>query len=417
MTGPPSDIRDPAAWRLGEEEIAWARMHMPAMTALARRLGERGLLAGRRIAVNLVLEPKTGALVTALADAGAEMVVSCRAGTTRDEVAAALDHAGIAVHARSDSDAAADRAHALAAIDSRPDVLVDDGSSVLRLAHQERPDIVAGMVGATEETTSGLRPLRVMVREGTLAVPVMAVNDARCKTLFDNGVGTAESCLTTILDLLDRPLAGARVVVAGYGHVGRGMARAARAGGARVTVTEVDPVAALEAVVAGYDVAPLREAAAAADLVISATGIAHTITVADLMAMPDGATVAVAGGVPEEAEIEAALAAGAVARQVRDAVESLTLPGGPEVTVLDHGQCLNCTAGPGNPVEIMDLSFAVQVAAIGLLLADDGALGPGVHPLPAVVDEQVAAAKLAALGLRVDSASVAQRAFLAGWRA
>jgi len=412
MTAP---IRDASLWRQGQDKIDWAARFMPVTRGIAGQLRESGAVRGLRIGLVLVLEPKTATLALELAAAGADVSVMCGASNTHDDTAAALQHAGIAVFARSDASAADDRAFALELLDRRPDVLVDDGSSVTRLAHTDRPAVFETLRGATEETTSGLRPLRVMEREGALRIPVLAVNDARCKTLFDNRHGTGQSTLLTVLDLLATPLDRAHVVVAGFGPVGRGVAQHARALGARVTIAEVDPVRALEAVFAGYDVDALESAAGSADLLISATGIAHTIDVEHLLALPEGAAVAVSGGVAQEIAIDAALAAGATRRSIGHALESFDLPNGRSIVVLDDGGCINCTAGEGNPIEIMDLSFGVQLAAVDLLAREAGSLAPAVHLLPPEVDDRVARAKLDALGLRIDAPSSAQRDFLGSW--
>ncbi|MBO0983281.1 adenosylhomocysteinase [Rathayibacter sp. SD072] len=408
-------IRDASLWRQGQDKIDWASRFMPVTGSVVGQLRESGSIAGLRIGLVLVLEPKTATLALELAAAGAEVSVMCGASNTHDDTAAALEHAGVSVFARSDATAAEDHAFALDLLDHRLDILVDDGSSVTRLAHTERPAVFETLRGATEETTSGLRPLRVMEREGALRIPVLAVNDARCKTLFDNRHGTGQSTLLTMLDLLAAPLDRAHVVVAGFGHVGRGVAQHARALGARVTVSEVDPVRALEAVFAGYDVAPLEDAARTADLLVSATGIAHTIDVEHLLALPEGAAVAVSGGVAQEIAIDAAVAAGAVRESIGHALERFVLPTGRSIVVLDDGGCINCTAGEGNPIEIMDLSFGVQAAAIDVLAREAGTLAPAVHLLPPEVDDRVARAKLASLGVAIDSASRAQQDFLGSW--
>lgn len=410
MTG---RIRDASLWRQGQDKIDWAARFMPVTRGVAGQLRESGSVRGLRIGLVLVLEPKTATLALELAAAGADVSVMCGASNTHDDTAAALQHAGVTVFARSDASAVDDRGFALELLDQGLDVLVDDGSSVTRLAHTDRPEALATLRGATEETTSGLRPLRVMERQGALRIPVLAVNDARCKTLFDNRHGTGQSTLLTMLDLLRAPLDRAHVVVAGFGHVGRGVAQHARALGARVTVSEVDPVRALEAVFAGYDVAALAEAAASADLLISATGIAHTVDVEHLLALPEGAAVAVSGGVAQEIAIDAALDAGATRESIGHALEAFRLPNGRSIVVLDDGGCINCTAGEGNPIEIMDLSFGVQAAAIDVLARET--LAPAVHLLPAGVDERVARAKLESLGLRIDSPSAAQQEFLGSW--
>ncbi|NUS92709.1 MAG: adenosylhomocysteinase [Nocardia sp.] len=401
-------VREAGSWRGGQEKIDWARHFMPVTTALGDDLRGAGTLIGLRIGLSLVLEPKTANLALSLAAAGADVSVVCRAVNTRDDVAAALARAGIGVFARSDAGPELEDELRRAFLDRRHHILVDDGSRVIRAAHTEHSGILGAMIGASEETTSGLRPLRAMEREGRLRIPVIAANDARSKTLFDNEYGTGQSTVFTIADLLGTTLTGMSVVVAGYGYVGRGVARSARALGATVTVTEIDPVKALEALYAGYRVAPLAVAAAGADLLISATGFAHTVDIEHLLALPAGAAVAVAGGVAQEIAIDAVLAAGAVRRPVADRAAEFVLPNGRAIFVLDDGGCINCTAGEGNPIEIMDLSFGVQLSAVELLATAGSDLAAGVHPLPATADARVARAALDSAGVGIDIAGPAR---------
>jgi adenosylhomocysteinase len=411
-----SRIADPARWHEGADRIAWARRFMPASTALGAELAASGELRGVRVAVSDVLEPKTANVAILLAEAGAEVSVSCVGRDTDDAVAAALVHAGIPVFAHRAATDAEDRENVLSLLDLRPDVVVDDGSWTIRLAHTERPDLLPGMTGATEQTTSGVRPLREMQRQGELRIPVVAANDARTKSLFDNLHGTGQAVVLAVADLLGEPLAGREVVVAGFGRVGSGIARHAAALGARVTVSEVDPVNALSAVFAGYAVEPLSVAAAHADVLISATGIARTVSVEHLLALPEGAAVAVGGGVGQEIALEDAAQAGATEPWREGALSGLRLPNGRTVRILDDGNCINVSAAEGNPVQIMDLSFGVQLSAVAHLVTHRGALEPGVHELPKAADDRVAAHALASFGGALDTPSAGQLDFLASWR-
>lgn len=386
------------------DRIAWARRFMPASARTAARLAEDATVRGLRIGVSMVLEPKTAVLALLLRDAGADVSVFAHPDETDDDVAAALRDAGLRVHARSDAGPAEHRALALALLQERPAILVDDGSHVIRLALEEAPHLLDGVIGAAEETTSGLWPLRALAAEGRLPIPVVAVNDARSKTLFDNRYGTGQSCLFTILGLTGLDLDGATVAVAGYGPVGEGVAWHARALGATVVVADPDPVRALAATYDGHRVSRLVEAVATADLVVSATGVRDTIGLDVLRACAPSAVVAVAGGVPQEVAVDDALAAGATRESLGWKRERFALPGGAAVELLDDGGCINVTAGEGNPIEIMDLSFAVQLSAIRHLVETAGSVPPGVHPLPARADDAVAAEALAAAGLRIDDA-------------
>lgn len=389
------------------DRIAWARRFMPASGRLAARFAEEGTVRGTRLGVSMVLEPKTAVLALLLQEAGADVSVFAHPDETDDDVAEALRGAGLRVFARSTAGPAEHRELALGFLEERPAVLLDDGSHVIRLAHEAAPQLLTGMIGAAEETTSGLRLLRAMAARGGLRLPVVAVNDARSKTLFDNRYGTGQSCLFTILGLTGLDLDGATVVVAGYGPVGEGVARHARAFGASVVVAELDPVRALAATYDGFRVSRLIDAVASADLVVSATGVRDTIGLEVLQACAQSAVVAVAGGVPQEVAVEAAVAAGATRAAVGWRRERLSFPGGASVELLDDGGCINVTAGEGNPIEIMDLSFAVQLSAIRHLVESAGTLAPGVHPLPAVADDAVAAQVLATSGLRIDEAATA----------
>lgn len=401
-------------WRSGLDRIEWARAHMPVTRVLGARLRQEGTVAGVRIGVSDVLEPKTANVALVLAEAGAEVTVTSAGRNTDDAVAAALVHAGIPVFAREAADRVEDRANALALLDRRPEVIVDDGASTIRLAHLERPALVAEMRGATEQTTSGVRPLRRMQAEGALRIPVVAANDARSKSLFDNMHGTGQSVVFAVADVADRSFRGATVVVVGFGRVGTGIAQHAAALGARVVVTETDAVAALQAAFAGFEVRPLAEAVRLADIVISATGIRHTIDVVHLDALRSGTVVAVGGGVGQEIALEAAVSAGAVEIARDGAVSVLRMPSGSEVRVLDDGNCLNVSAAEGNPVEIMDLSFGVQLASVAHLLTSSD-LAAGVHELPRAADDEVAAIALSSFGGALDAPSAAQQAFLAAW--
>ncbi|MBT1674329.1 adenosylhomocysteinase [Curtobacterium flaccumfaciens] len=400
--------RDPEDDPAADARLRWARRSMPVARSVAAELRDGGLLRGTRIGVAMFLEPKTAVLSLLLRDAGAEVVVYAHADETDDAVADALLSAGLTVFASSTATLPEQKQLALAMLDTAPHILLDDGSHVIRLAHQERPDLLPTMVGAAEETTSGLRPLRVLAARGELGIPVIAVNDARTKTFFDNRYGTGQSTVFAVLDLVDglasgthRAMPGGAAVVAGFGHVGEGVALVLTALGFRVTVAETDLVRALQARFAGYAVAPLVEAVRDADLVMSATGVPDTIDLEVLRACADGAVLAVAGGVDQEIAVDDALAAGAERRNVGPKAERFVFPGvGDGPIVLDDGGCINITAAEGNPVEIMDLSFAVQLGAVRMLLERGDELERAVVPIDPAVDDVTARAALAAFGSR-----------------
>lgn len=372
--------------------IDWARRFMPVSAAIAGELASTGLVSGIQIGVSMVLEPKTAVLALLLRDAGAIVSVFAHPDETDDAVAEVLNAGGVSVFAKESADPSEHLALALAFLDEEPQLLIDDGSHLIRLAHTDRPQLVEHLIGAAEETTSGLTPLRLMAETGELRVPVIAVNDARSKTSFDNRYGTGQSCLFTILELLDWDAAGQTIVVAGFGPVGEGVAHHARALGASVIVAEIDPVREFQARFAGYATKPLERAVASADIVISATGVRDTISETVLAACAEGAAIAVAGGVDQEIAIDAVVAAGATRQTISRKVERLTMAVGTNVLLLDNGGCINVTAGEGNPIEIMDLSFAVQLSAIRYLLSVS--LPAGLHPLPRQLDDRVAALAL-----------------------
>jgi len=381
------------------ERIAWARSLMPVTEAAVRRIAH--LLPGRRIGLALVLEPKTAALALMLSEAGAEVCVFGHASETRDDVADALRRAGLKVFA--DSHATLEQEEALARdfLAENNEYLLDDGSHLIRMAHDpgRAPTALSALRGAAEETTSGLRPLRHF----PLQIPVIASNDARSKTLFDNAYGTGQSCWTTILDIIDpakigAPIPGMKIGVIGYGDVGKGCARFGRALGGKVSVVELDPVRALQARMDGFTVASLSEVAARAGMLISATGEPSTIPLSALEALPENAIVTVAGGVVGEVEFEQALAAGWTLSEAADPhVQRLTDPKGKSLRLLEKGEGINYTAGEGNPIEIMDMSFGVQVAALTELLTCGEELSPGLHNLPSHADDAVSRAALDAL--------------------
>jgi adenosylhomocysteinase len=380
-----------------ESRIRWARALLRICTSFVEELTWSGLLVGHRIGISMVLEPKTAALAIMLRGAGAEVSVFAHHYETDDEVAAVLSGAGVPVFADAGGDAETDHDLAVAFLDRRPDVLIDDGAHVIRLALREREEIVAGLIGAAEETTSGLRALRELGDD--LVLPVIAVNDALVKTRFDNRYGTGQSCVFAIADLIEEAgllrqrgsrLDDAIVVVLGFGPVGQGVAQYARALGAMVFVADIDPRAELEARFAGYHTGPADLLVRGADLVISATGMPGTVT-AELARAADGAVLAVAGGVDQEIELNR-IRGLATATRLADKVEKFDFATGERIAVLDDGGCINITSAEGNPIEIMDLSFAAQLEALRILLdsADAEPLAPGVHGLPATADRRIA---------------------------
>ena len=392
-----------------------AAAHMPVSTGLARELGETGLLDGVRIGICLVLEPKTSVLVQLLHDVGAEVGVFAPAAEVDQRVADELRRRGFTVEADASWDATADHDGALRLLDElRPDLIIDDGASFARLAVLERPELAAALGGVAEETTSGVRAFVAMDEADALPWPVVAVNDSRLKTRFDNRHGTGETCVTTMQRLLGPTcFDGARVTVVGYGPVGEGFALRARALGAEVTVCDADPTRALEAAFAGFAARDLTDALADADIVVSATGIRHTLTVDHLRCMRKNATLAVIGGIANEIALDE-LPPLAPTRQ--DGIDLLTVPGGPTLRLLAGGDGVNYTAGGGNPIEVMDLSFAVQLSAVEHLLRHRGQLPHHVLRLGAEVDDCIARRALGVRGYATSTVSGDASPTVSDWK-
>lgn len=392
-----------------EARVDAAGVHMPVSTDLARRLREAGTARDVRIGIAMVLEPKTAQLALLLRDAGAVVAVYAHPDEIDVEVADVLRARGIPVDGDPTLSGAAERAAAVSFLRRGFDLLLDDGSHLIRLAHEE--GLAAELRGAAEETTSGLTPLRLMEHEGVLDIPVIAVNDALTKTSFDNRYGTGQSCVFAIADALETAgidLRDQPAVVAGYGPVGEGVAAHLRALGVDVAITETDAVRALRAAHDGYCVGRLRDLAPGA-LVVSATGVPHTI---DAETVRVSRVVAVAGGVPHEIDLDASTLRPYVA--ANGASSPYVERAGEGALVIARGGCVNLSAGEGNPIEIMDLSFSVQLYAVEHLLTQK--LTPGVHPLPAEADATIGAAALALRGEQLDERSDAQIEAQREWR-
>lgn len=398
----------------GARRIAWAARGMPVLRAVADRLATEGPLKGLRIGVSLVLEPKTANLAYALAGAGGEVTVFGTASVHATLVAEALRGSGIAVHIDPTDGDVVDLEVAREFLGSRPQILIDDGAQLTRLAHAEFPEVIDQMLGAAEETTSGVRPLRQMAEAGALRTPVVAVNDARTKYLFDNVYGTGQSCVMTLLDLTNMQLAGRTVVVVGYGWVGTGVARHAAALGARVVVSELDPIKALQAHYDGYRVARLADVAQEAEVVFGATGIAGAVTAAHVESLRDGAILCTAGGGAFELPMEYLHTLGS-RTTVRAALVEYQIPGGNRVVVVSEGECLNCADGEGNPIEVMDLSLSLQALAVEYIALHSREWSPGVKDLPDELEQTVARLRLASNGASIETLTPELTAAMRAW--
>ena len=396
----------------GQEKIAWARAHMPVLAEVGRELRESEVLAGLRVAISIHLEAKTACLALTLQEAGAAVsVTGSNPLSTQDDVAAALAAAGLRVHARRGASAAEYREHLTRVLEIKPQLVLDDGGDLTALLHGECAQLGESLIGICEETTTGVLRLRGLSREGKLRWPALAVNDARMKHLFDNRYGTGQSTWDAIMRATNLLVAGKRVVVAGYGWCGRGIALRAHGLGARVTVCEVDPVRAAEAMMDGFSVAHLAEAIRGADFLITATGCRDVVRWEHLLSAKDGLVLANAGHFDVEIDVRA-LRERAQGRRVRENVEEFLLPGERRVYLLAEGRLVNLVAGDGHPVEIMDLSFALQALSLAWLAREGRGLSPGVYPVPEEVDERVARLFLRSRGVEIDSLTPGQREYL-----
>ncbi|MGH3472226.1 MAG: adenosylhomocysteinase [Nocardioidaceae bacterium] len=405
----PADTRSDGARR-----IAWAGRGMPVLARIGARLTAEGTLHGIRIGVGLVLEPKTANLALTLQAAGAEVSVYCSGHSTSDPVAQALADAGMQVFAEAAATPVRDVELAGAFLATAPDIVLDDGAELIRLAHRDYPDLVAAMMGAAEETTSGLRPLRVMHEQGKLRIPVIAVNDARTKYLFDNVYGTGQSCVMALLDITNLQLAGRVVAVVGYGWVWQGVARHAAALGARVVVSELDPVRALQALHDGHQVRSLTDAAPDAEVVFAATGIAGAVTREHVERMRDGVIVCTAGGGSFELPMDFLHSQG-TAVTVRPSITEYALPSHRRVLVISEGDCLNCADAEGNPIEVMDLSLSLQALAAECVAIEAKDWAPGVYPVSPQIETAVAAARLEHEGATLEPLTEELSAAMRSW--
>jgi len=412
------EIADASLADAGEARIAWAGEQMPVLRGVGERFGRERPFAGVAVAACLHVTTETANLVRALVAGGASVAL-CASNplSTQDDVAAALAvGGGVEVHAVRGEEVATYYRHigAVAARASR--LTMDDGADIVSVLHAEHPELLGGIVGGTEGTTSGVIRLRALEREGRLAFPVVAVDQGETSRLLANRYGTGQSVLDGILRATNMLLAGATVVVFGYGECGRGIARRAQGAGALVVVCEVDPMRALEARMDGFEVLPAVEAASRGDVFITATGCRDVLGREHFLAMRDGAIVANAGHFDVEVNV-AELAELAVARSdPRPFVARYQLPDGRAITLLAEGRVVNLAAGEGNPAAVMDLVFAAQALAAEYLLAHGGSLEPRVLAVPEEIDAELARLKLASLGIEIDALSEEQRAYLESWR-
>ena len=412
----PHDVTDLALADEGRLRIEWADRHMPVLRDIRARFEKEQPVAGLRIAACLHVTTETANLARTLKAGGASIVL-CASNplSTQDDTAAALvRHYGIDVYARRGVDTAGYYAHLEGALDTHPNVTMDDGCDLVTLLHTKRREQLGEVRAGTEETTTGVIRLRQMEREGALAYPIIAVNDTPTKHLFDNRYGTGQSTIDGILRATNLLLAGTTFVVAGYGYCGRGLAMRARGLGAKVTVTEVDPVRALEAAMEGYRVAPMHEAVREADVIVTVTGDRDILRREHFEAMKDGVVMANSGHFDVEID-KVSLAELAVSvTRVRENVEEFLLQDGRRLHLVAEGRLVNLSAAEGHPAAVMDMSFADQALSLEWLSRQDR-LEVRVHDVPAELDAEVARVKLATMGVDIDSLTPAQERYLHSW--
>ena len=412
-----SDIADSSLAGFGVKRIEWADLSMPVLTTIRDRFSRERPLDGVRIGACLHVTAETANLMRTLQAGGAEVLL-CASNplSTQDDVAAALvEEYEAATFAINGEDSEVYYSHIESVLDAKPHLTTDDGADLVSMLHSKRTDVIDGVLGGTEETTTGVIRLKAMAAEGVLKYPIVAVNEAMTKHMFDNRYGTGQSTLDGIVRATNILLAGRTVVVGGYGWCGRGLASRADGMGAHVVVTEVDPVRALEAVMDGYRVMPMLEAAAIGDMFVTVTGDKHVIDRHHIEIMKDGAILANSGHFDIEinlAELES-MATGV--DKARPFVDAYDMPDGRKIFVLAQGRLVNLAAGEGHPASVMDMSFANQALALEHLAKNASSMPPAVYDVSGDIDRDVAGLKLQAMGVGIDILTDEQKAYLEGW--
>lgn len=411
------DVKDLSLADRGRARIEWAAQEMPVLKQIQARFKRERPLEGVRISACLHVTSETANLMRTLSAGGADTVL-CASNplSTQDDVAAALVvHDEIPVYAIKGEDNETYYRHLHAAIDHEPHVTMDDGCDLVSTLHKDRRELLPNVKGGTEETTTGVIRLRAMANDGALEFPVIAVNDAMTKHLFDNRYGTGQSSIDGILRATNVLLAGKNFVVAGYGWCGKGLAKRAAGMGANVIVTEVDPLKALEAVMDGYRVMPMRQAAEIGDVFVTTTGDINVVDAPHFDVMKDGAIVANSGHFNVELNIPALEKRAVEKRRPREFVDQYIFADGRRINLLGEGRLVNLAAAEGHPSTVMDMSFANQALAIEYILNTYNTLNRNVHPVPAEIDKEIARLKLNGMGIEIDTLTEEQRTYLDSW--
>ena len=411
------DVKDVALAEKGKSRIEWANQHMPVLQLIRKRFIKEQPLKGVRVSACLHVTSETANLAITLRDGGADVVL-CASNplSTQDEVAASLlrDY-NIPTYAIKGEDTATYYAHITAALDHAPQVTMDDGADLVTQLLTKRTDLIKNVIGGTEETTTGVIRLRAMAKDGTLKFPVIAVNDALTKHFFDNRYGTGQSTLDGVIRATNLLLAGLRVVVAGYGWCGRGVAMRAKGHGADVIVTEINPTKAIEAVMDGFRVMPMSEAAKVGDIFITVTGNKSVIAHDHFVKMKDGAVVSNSGHFNVEIDITALEKLSSGKKEVRPFVEEYNMKDGRKLYLLGEGRLINLAAAEGHPASVMDMSFANQALSAEYMIKNAKELKNQVYPVPEHLDQQIAKLKLESMGFQIDKLTPEQEHYLASW--
>ncbi|MDX9715429.1 MAG: adenosylhomocysteinase [Dissulfurispiraceae bacterium] len=411
------DVKDIKLAQKGRLRIEWAAQEMPVLKSIAERFAKEKPLKGIRVVACLHVTTETAMLMETLKAGGAQISL-CASNplSTQDDVAASLvKNSGISVFAIKGEDTKTYYKHIKSALSIKPQITMDDGADVVSILHKEEKALLKGVIGGTEETTTGVIRLKAMAADGALQYPIIAVNDAFTKHLFDNRYGTGQSTMDGIIRATNRLIAGSVVVVAGYGWCGRGVAMRAKGHGARVIITEIDPLKALEAIMDGYEVMPMAQAAKIGDIFVTATGDIDVIAKQHFSVMKDGAIVSNTGHFNVEIDIESLKKMSKKTRTMRDFVEEYTLKDNRRIYLLGEGRLINLAAAEGHPSAVMDMSFANQALCAEYMVKNAKKLQKTVYSVPEKIDKDISRLKLKAMGIKIDTLTPEQKKYLASW--
>jgi adenosylhomocysteinase len=411
------DVKDMKLAERGKLRMEWSRQFMPVLNSIKERFAKKKPLRNIRIAACLHVTTETGNLMEALKLGGADVrLTASNPLSTQDDLAAALVRFyDIPVFSIKGEDHTTYYKHIHSALDHKPHITMDDGADLVNTIHTKRQMLLKDIIGGTEETTTGVVRLKAMAKHNVLRYPIIAVNDAQTKHFFDNRYGTGQSTIDGILRSTNVLIAGLNFVIAGYGWCGRGLARRAQGAGARVTITEVDPLKAIEAVMDGYDVLPMSEAAKIGDVFVTVTGNKNVIGRQHFLKMKDGAILANAGHFNVEIDIPTLMKLSPRRKRIREFVDEFTLADGRKIHLLGEGRLINLAAAEGHPAMVMDMSFANQALSVVHLVRVSKTLENAVYPVPKEIDEEIARMKLKTMGIKIDVLTAEQKKYLADW--